>query len=260
MYHCTINILCKVLELWVKQSFHIKRQRTWMEYLLSKATVLFVHHARCFLWFFLLWNICKFSTFPRSLQYKEAWSKTSIRWGGVKTFVNKRWMVCRTVMIRCALESSYLGQPFKYLERHHITHRKIFRATWSQKVRQKLMKTQKFRESQLALKNKILSFARFLRLSSTSTLLNVLIWCALDSSALKQPFKYFKRQHINHWKIFRDIWSQNAQKINLVCQSQLRLSEFLSFHQFLAHFLTLAGSKNFSMGDMLTFKVFEELF
>ena len=134
---------------------------------------------------------------------KEAWSKTSIRWGGVKTFVNKRWMVCRTVMIRCALESPYLGQPFKYLERYHITHRKIFRATWSQKVRQKQMKTQKFWESQLALKNKILSFARFLRISSTSTLPNVLIWCALDSPALEQLFKYFERQHITHRKIFR---------------------------------------------------------
>ena len=47
---------------------------------------------------------------------------------------------------------------------------------------------------------------------------------------------------------------------NLVCQSQLRLSEFLSFHQLLAHFLTLFGSKTFSMGDMLTFKAFESLF
>ena len=34
-------------------------------------------------------------------------------------------MVSRTVMIRCALESPYLGQPIKYLERHHITHKKF---------------------------------------------------------------------------------------------------------------------------------------
>ena len=67
--------------------------------------------------------------------------------GGVKTFFNKRWMVCHTVMIRCALESPYLGKPFKYLERHHTTHRDIFRANWSQKVRPKLIKTQKFRVS-----------------------------------------------------------------------------------------------------------------
>ena len=71
-----------------------------------------------------------------------------------KTFVNKRWMVSRTVMIRCALESPYLGQLFKYLEPYHIIHRKFFRATWSWKMPQKLTKTQKFRQSQLALKNK----------------------------------------------------------------------------------------------------------
>ena len=47
---------------------------------------------------------------------------------------------------------------------------------------------------------------------------------------------------------------------NLVFQSQLRLSKFLCFHQFLAHFLTSGGSKNFCMDDILTFKVFEELF
>ena len=40
---------------------------------------------------------------------------------------------------------------------------------------QKLTKTQKFRESQLALKNKIWSFARFLKLSFTSTVRNVTI-------------------------------------------------------------------------------------
>ena len=91
------------------------------------------------------------------LQYKEAWSKTSIKWGGVKTFVNKRWMVCPTVMIRCALERPYLGQPFKYLERHHITRRKNFRATWSQKVRPELMKKSCFFESQLRL-SKFLNF------------------------------------------------------------------------------------------------------
>ena len=121
--------------------------------------------------------------------------------GGVKTFVNKRWMVSRTVMIRCALESPYLGQPFKYLEQHQITHRKFFRGTWSQKVHQKLTKTQKFRESQLALKNKILSFARFLRLSFTATFRNVMIWCALDSPGPGQSFKYLERYHITRWKI-----------------------------------------------------------
>ena len=69
---------------------------------------------------------------------------------------------------------------------------------------QKPMKTQKLRESQLGLKKNILYFARFLRLSSTSTLFNVLIWCALDSPAPEQPFKCFERQHITNRKNFRD--------------------------------------------------------
>ena len=44
---------------------------------------------------------------------------------------------------------------------------------------------------------------------------------------------------------------------NLLFQSQLRLSKFLSFRQFLAHFLTSGGSKNFSMGDMRMSRVFK---
>ena len=109
---------------------------------------------------------CEASFWKRRLFYlkiacKEAWSKTSSSVGGVKLFVNKRWMVNRTVMIRCALESPYLGQLFKHLEPYHIIHRKFFRATWSWKMPKKRTKTQKFRKSQLALKNKIWSFARF---------------------------------------------------------------------------------------------------
>ena len=46
---------------------------------------------------------------------------------------------------------------------------------------------------------------------------------------------------------------------NLVFQSQLRLSKFLSFGQFLRHFSTSGGSKKFSMGDMVTLKVFKRL-
>ena len=48
---------------------------------------------------------------------------------------------------------------------------------------------------------------------------------------------------------------------NLVFQSQLRLSKFLSFGQFLGHFSTSSGSKNFSTGmdDMMTFKVLKRL-
>ena len=84
------------------------------------------------------------------------------------------------------------------------------RLIWSQKVCQRLTKAQKFRESQLALKNKILSFARFLRLSFTSTFRNVIIWCALDSPGLGQSFNYLKRYRTMRRKIFRVSWSQKV--------------------------------------------------
>ena len=135
-------------------------------------------------------------------EIKEPASKLR-RKGGVKTFVNKKCLVSRTVMIRCALESPHLGQPFKYLGHHHITHRKFFRATWIWKMPQKLTKTLKFWEPQLALKNKIWSLARFLKLSFTSLVLNVTIWCALDNFGLGQPFKYLERYDITRKKVFR---------------------------------------------------------
>ena len=118
-------------------------------------------------------------------------------------------LVCvrRTDMRQCAFESPDLGQPFKYLGHHHITHRKFFRVTWSWKMPQKWSKTQKFPESQLALKNKIWSLVRFLKLSFTSTSRNVTIWCGLESPALGHPFKYFVHYHITHRKVFRATWS-----------------------------------------------------
>ena len=66
-----------------------------------------------------------------------------------------------------------------------------------------LIKTQKFRESQLALKNKIWSFARFLKLSFTSTNRNVTISCALEILGVGQPLKYLERYHITRKKDFR---------------------------------------------------------
>ena len=115
----------------------------------------------------------------------------------------------------CALESSHVGQPFKYLGHYHITRRKVFRATWSWKMPQKLTKTQKFRKSQLALKNKICSFARFLKLSFTSTVHNVMIRCVLDSPGLGKPFKYLGHHHLTHRNCFRATWIwKMPQKLN----------------------------------------------
>ena len=47
--------------------------------------------------------------------------------------------------------------------------------------------------------------------------------------------------------------------LNVVFQSQLRLSKFLSFDQYLSHFSTSGDSKKFSMSDMIMFKVFQRL-
>ena len=60
----------------------------------------------------------------------------------------------RTVIVWRILEHPGIGQPFKYIERYHVTHRKIFRATRSWKMFQKRTKTQKFRDSQFALKKR----------------------------------------------------------------------------------------------------------
>ena len=49
--------------------------------------------------------------------------------GGVAVFLNILKFNYHMTMIRCALESPDLGQAFKYLGYHHITHRKFFRGT-----------------------------------------------------------------------------------------------------------------------------------
>ena len=119
----------------------------------------------------------------------------------------------RNVTIWCALESFGLGKLFKYLEHYHITRKKVFRATWSWNMPEKLTKTQKFRKSQLALKNKIWSLRHFLKLSFTSLVRNVTIWCALDNPDLGQPFKYLERHHITREKGFKATWSWKMPQI-----------------------------------------------
>ena len=74
----------------------------------------------------------------------------------------------RETMIWCAPESLALRQPFQYLQRYYITHRKLPRATWSQKSFWKMDETQKFRESRLALKSKILHSSLITKCSFTS--------------------------------------------------------------------------------------------
>ena len=163
----------------------------------------------------------------------------------------------RNVTMWCALESPGLGQAFKYLGHHHITNRQFFRATWSWKMPQKWIKTQKFRESQLALKNKIWSSARFLKLSFTSTIRNVTIWCALESPSLGQPFKYLERYHITRKKVFRATWSWKMPQI-LFFRANWDFRNFWVLVSFWGIF-NFKCLWNFFAGDMMTFKVFQRL-
>ena len=63
---------------------------------------------------------------------KEPASKSRDKWGG-DTSLNKNGFLRRTTMIRCALDSPDLGQPFRYPEHDISMYRKNFRDTWSQK-------------------------------------------------------------------------------------------------------------------------------
>ena len=58
--------------------------------------------------------------------YKEAAPKSSV-YGGVKTFSNKKGLVGRMTMIQSALDSSDLGEYFRYPQRHEKVYRKFFR-------------------------------------------------------------------------------------------------------------------------------------
>ena len=88
-------------------------------------------------------------------------------------------------------------------------------------MRQKLTKTQKFRMSHLALKNKILSFARCPTLSCTATFRNAMILCMLDSPDSGQPFKY-QEQRSRKMESFQTLTSSN-----LLTYSQVKLSKHL---------------------------------
>ena len=163
----------------------------------------------------------------------------------------------RNVTIWCVLESPGLGQPFKYLGHHHITRKKVFRAAWSWKMRQKLTKTQKFRKSQLALKTRFGLLRIFWSLAS----LLRFVMSRFDYAGKPWSMKTFWipwTLSYHPWKRFKShLKLKNAS--NLVFQSQLRLSRFMSFCQFFRHVSTSSGSKNFFASDMITLKVFKRL-
>ena len=61
------------------------------------------------------------------LKFKEAAPKSSVYGVGVKTFSNKKGLVGRMTMIQSALDSSDLGEYFRYPQRHEKVYRKFFR-------------------------------------------------------------------------------------------------------------------------------------
>ena len=91
---------------------------------------------------------------------KEAAPKSSV-YGGVKTFSNKKGLVGRMTMIQSALDSSDLGEYFRYPQRHEKVYRKFFRDVWSQKLRQKVAKSRNFEASFWTWKNGFLCFPCF---------------------------------------------------------------------------------------------------
>ena len=98
--------------------------------------------------------------------------------------------------------------------RFHITHRKFSRAPWSQKVSQKPDESQKFRESQLALKSQIFYFPLIPKRSFISTHRMTMFLCALKTPDLGQAFTQLVRFHITHRKVSRATWSRNiSQKV-----------------------------------------------
>ena len=122
---------------------------------------------------------------------------------------------------------------------------------------QKRTKTQKFRESQLALKNKIWSLARFLKLSFTSMVRNFTIGCALESPGLEQPFKYIERYHITRRNFLEPLEVKKCLKsCFLETTETFEISEFWSVFEAFFNFRWL--QKLFT-GDMITFKVFKRL-
>ena len=118
-------------------------------------------------------------------------------------------------------------------------------------------------QSQLRLSN-FLTFIKFLRNFSTS------IGSRKISMGDKITLKVFKslpkiktlQRTLNHDHTMRrdEATLRNNWKIqNLTLQSQLRLSKFLTFINFLRNFSTSSSSRKFSMGDMVTTKVCKSL-
>ena len=112
--------------------------------------------------------------------------------------------------------------------------------------------------------SKFLSFGQFFRHFSTSSgsknfftgdMITLKVFKRLPET---RAFQRTSNHDITNRKS-EDKLQKTRKRPNLVFQSQLRLSKFLSFGQFLGHFSTSGVSKKFSMDDMMTFKVLKRL-
>ena len=131
-------------------------------------------------------------------------------------------------MILYALESR-VGQPFKYLERYHISHRKFSRAIRNRQLRQKWMKTRNF-ETCSPLKSKILSFSLCLKRRFAFTYCIIMIQCVLKSLDVRKQIRFLPFYHINHKKHLK--WkspSKTDAEANTVCTWSKEASGAITF-------------------------------
>ena len=102
---------------------------------------------------------------------------------------------------------------------------KNFRTTWIQNIRQILIKTQKFRESQIPLKNKIFSFVCFLWALAPLVLFAMLCFVVRFTTLFWRNSLKTERHHLLS-KTFRYTWTQIVRQKLMKTQIQLRLSKF----------------------------------
>ena len=164
----TIQESCHFNSFWFESSIEITHQNTNM----------FLYD------FSVLWQL-SFEFW----RFKEAAPKSSV-YGGVKTFSNKKGLVGRMTMIQSALDSSDLGEYFRYPQRHEKVYRKFFRDVWSQKLRQKVAKSRNFEASFWTWKNGFLRFPCFCAFSLRLIHRMIMNQRALDTSGPGEHFKY----------------------------------------------------------------------
>ena len=128
--------------------------------------------------------------------------------GKLNAMSNKKWFVCRTVMIQRAPYSPDLGECFIYSERTRTTHEIFSTGFWSHNLRHKPTKSggawQSFRN--LNVKNPLESHFFF---DKTCIVCHtVMIQRALHSPDLGKCFTYSKHLRTTHEKISTGFWIQ----------------------------------------------------